>query len=85
MLQVWHVYERDEFGNPLRKDVLATEETYTAAQLKRRANGMRLAVFHGMPIDLELWEQLADGTWVYVNTLTTEVQFTMSETIDYDD
>lgn len=93
-LEIRQVFERDTDGVPSRFDVVATSATYTGATAGRRTQGMRLAAYHSMPIPLEMWELIeipgnAPGetvkVWVYVNTLTTEIVFTMSEDDPHDD
>jgi hypothetical protein len=92
-LEIRQVFERDDEGVPTRFDKVGTATTYTDATTVRRAQGMRLAAYHSMPIPLEMWELIDypygnDGSetiWVYVNTLTTEIVFTMSEDDPHDD
>jgi len=85
MIEVWQVFESDDTGYPTRYTVLAREETITAASEKRRVNGLRLAAYHSMPISLDLWEEVPEienpdtMIWVLVNTLITEVIFTVIE------
>lgn len=87
-LDIRQVYEKDENGTPTRYTSLAMASTYTEASALRRANGIRLAAYHSMPIELELWERVPSVDdpdvliWVYVNKLTTELVFTMEEGVD---
>lgn len=64
--------------------VYAEEDTYTAAQMRRREYGVMLAARRGDKVALEL-EELVDGKWVLVNTLIVEVTFTMAEQFEHDD
>ena len=83
----------DEAGNVLFNETVATADTYTAAQMRRREEGIRRALVHGMPITLDLYEVidseavdgLAESVEVFVNSLTTTVVFELSESQDHDD
>lgn len=68
--------------------LVATAYTYETAIQKRQENGLRLAAYHGLPITMALWVNVAaEGEpekMVWMHSLTTSVQFT-TITPEYED